>query len=147
MKAIMVILILAISVGLAYADPRMETVGNFCHMILDADNTDNEIFVAGCNSQIVVDDDAKTASGYIKITRWMPREEARAILGDRKRRLSFTSDDSGTPCVMVESNGTEYESNVWESKIMVRRPWRHMNKVVYKLYCLNGERQPPPQDQ
>ena len=107
-------------------------------MILDPNNTDNEIFVAGCNAQIVADGAGK-ATGYIKIIRWMPKEEAQAILGDNERRLSFSSDDSDTACAMVDSNDNEYNSNDWESKIIVRRPWRKLNKVVYKLYCRNGQ--------
>ena len=140
MKGIIIFLILTFAASLAYADPRMETRDNFCHMILDPDNTDNEVFVAGCNSQIVADGNGN-ATGYLKLTRWMPKEEAQAILGDNERRLSFTSGESGTACAMVDSNGTQYNSNDWESKIIVRRPWRRINKVVYKLYCRNGAEQ------
>lgn len=140
MKSIVVLLILVIVVGFAYADPRMETRDNFCHMILDPNNTNNEVFVAGCNSQIVADGNGN-ATGYLKITRWMPKEEAQVILGDNDRRLSFTSGESDTACAMVDSNGTQYNSNDWESKIIVRRPWRRINKVVYKLYCRNGAQQ------
>ena len=41
-----------VTVNAASADPRMETNNNFCHFILDPVNTDNEIFVAGCDSAI-----------------------------------------------------------------------------------------------
>jgi hypothetical protein len=32
----------------------METNNNFCHFILDPDNTDHEVFLAGCNAIITV---------------------------------------------------------------------------------------------
>ena len=139
MKSIVVLIILVTFVGFAYADPRMETTDNFCHMILDPQNTDNEIFVSGCDSQIVTDNGV--ATGYFRTIRWMPREEAKALFGDRQRRLSFTSDESNTNCAMVDSNGTEYASGDWDSQIILRMPWRRMNKVVYKLYCRNGQQE------
>lgn len=137
MKSIIIGLMMVLTAGIASADPRMEINDNFCHMILDATNTDNEIFVAGCNAQIVADGNGG-ATGYVMITRWMPREEAQAMLGEDDQQLSFTSDGSDAPCRMVESNGTTYESNDWESRIIFKRPWKEINKVVYYLYCRDG---------
>lgn len=34
------------------ADPRMEINDNFCHFILDPNDTDNGIFVANCRAEI-----------------------------------------------------------------------------------------------
>lgn len=93
------------------ADPRMETNDNFCHFILDINNTDNEIFVAGCDSSITVLEDpaeagltaggrevAETgtdrtgyvASGYAKVVKKMPNEAAPLPPGEK---LEFSSRD------------------------------------------------------
>jgi hypothetical protein len=135
----------------AFADPRMETNKNFCHFILNADNTDNEGFLAGCDSVITVVEkvaaavNAQTncteqnyvASGYALVTKDMPL--AAAPLAPNNT-LRFTSDDSAVPCTMVESNGRAYKSNKWRSSIKVGRPNKNgIVTVYYELFCQDGQ--------
>ncbi len=140
----------------AYADPRMETNKNFCHFILDPANTDNEVFFAGCNSIIttlekveaVENATTKTteceesnyiASGYAKRSKQMPPEAAPLAPGTT---LVLTSDDSDTPCTMVESNGRAYKSHNWTSTITVG-PVKRKNGLVavqYEIFCQDGQR-------
>ncbi len=115
----------------AYADPRMETNDNFCHFILEATNTDHEVFLAGCNPTITVAvvtatasspqvqcDENRVASGYATATKVMTEASAPLPAGGT---LTLTSKDSDTPCTMVESNGREYTSNSWQSVITVSK--------------------------
>ena len=139
----------------------MEINDNFCHSILDPIDTDNEVFVAQCQPVITVEKkiesdtetqenpeaeettedkiycDGYTARGYSRVTRKIPEIASPIPAGEE---LVFTSDDSETRCVMVESNGREYRSRDWISSIKVSRPnKRGMVWVVYELVCLNGE--------
>ena len=130
MKYFILILSLFVMAGTAAADPRMEVTDNFCHFILDPNNTDNEIFLGGCDGKIAVVDGV--ATGYVRIIEWLPRQEANALVP--KGGVRFTSGDSDAACALVDSNGTQYNSNKWESSIKVSR-----GKLVYKLYCRNGQ--------
>ena len=140
-----------ILIAIASADPRMETNNNFCHFILNADNTDNEVFLAGCNSIITVVEKVAAAanmkincteqnyvaSGYATVTKEMPVAAAPLAPGTT---LRFTSDDSVEPCTMVESNGRAYKSNKWKSSIKVGRA--NKNNIVtvhYELFCQDGQ--------
>ena len=135
MKRILACLLFVFSLHLfvalpAYADPRMETNNNFCHFILEAANTDHELFLAGCDPTITVaivtptagspqvqcDDENRIASGYATATRVMTAAAAPLPAG---QTLTLTSNDSDTPCTMVESNGRAYTSNSWQSVITV----------------------------
>jgi hypothetical protein len=142
----------------AMADPRMETNDNFCHFIFDPLDTDNEIFVAGCNATIVVMTGGVTkmvsgeqksngepqvqcseyvASGYGTATRAVPIAASTLPVGTT---LKFTSDDSQTPCTMVESNGRQYISYNWESKIrVVSGITSGTVKIIYQLTCRDGK--------
>lgn len=161
LSLLMVSMCLLIATGLS-ADPRMETNNNFCHFILDIDNTDNEIFMAGCNSVItVVEKVVETnstkmssvgctpyiANGYAKVEKVIPQALAPLPPGEE---LVLTSEMSETPCTMVESNGRAYSSKNWKSTIRVqkinnqRTGQRTINNnnyltVQYELVCLNGE--------
>jgi hypothetical protein len=131
------------------ADPRMETNSNFCHFILDPVNTDNEVFMAGCDSQIttieVVPSGTKTnqvacenaaASGYGEVVKVIPSAASSLKPGQAAR---FTSEDSETPCTMVESNGRAYTSYNWQSIIRVEATnQRGFVKVFYRLLCQDG---------
>jgi hypothetical protein len=141
----------------AFADPRMETTKNFCHFILSPDNTDNEVFIAGCDSSIVTvvkevtqelgADKAGSgkpnvactntvAYGYGTVTKEIPQVLVPIPVGTT---LTYTSNDSATPCTMVESNDRSYVSSVWESRIKVAKSsTRGFVKVVYQLYCGEG---------
>ena len=128
----------------ANADPRMETNKNFCHFILDPDNTDNEVFAAGCDSVITVVEkpvsadkgkiacEEYVASGYGTLTRILPPT---AIPLPPGTQITFTSKDSNTPCTMVESNGRAYKSYKWQSTIKVDNLKKGLVKVTYELLC------------
>jgi len=159
MKKIFSVLLMVMIVHLcgafpAAADPRMETNKNFCHFILDPANTDNEVFFAGCNSIITTVEKVETAailepkpnvpecsyvaSGYAKRSKQMPPEAAPLASGTT---LTLTSDDSGTPCTMVESNGRAYKSHNWKSTISVGDVKKRNNlvTVTYELFCQDGQ--------
>jgi hypothetical protein len=153
MSRMPVALVLSVAIGLAAAppaaaDPRMETNRNFCHFIMDPANTDNEVFVAGCDSAITtvevppppdtmgISCENRVATGYGERTVVVPQ----ASIGIRPGTvLSFTSADSDPACTMVESNGRAYRSHNWRSKIQVeatRRPGQV--RVRHTLLCLDG---------
>jgi hypothetical protein len=140
------------------ADPRMEINDNFCHFILDPLNTDNEVFESGCNATIVTLTGNMTrmvvgeqesngnpraqcseyvASGYGTVTKQVPVSAVALPIGTV---LKFSSDDSDTPCTMVESNGRQYISYNWESKIrVVQGNAIGMMKIIYQLTCKDGK--------
>ena len=150
----------------ASADPRMEISDNFCHCILDPIDTDNEVFIADCQPFVTVEKspennmepeenveseentedekyleneihcDGYTAKGYAKVARRAPEVAAPLLAGQAR---IITSEDSKTPCVMVDSNGREYKSRNWVSSIKVSRPNKNgLVWVVYELICLDG---------
>jgi hypothetical protein len=135
----------------AFADPRMETNNNFCHFILDTNNTDNEVFVAGCDSIIAVVENIEKskstsiqcdrpylASGYAKVQKMMPQTAAPLLPGETLRFTSTKSSD--IPCTMVESNGRQYTSYIWKSTITVRASNQNgFVNVVYELFCQDGQ--------
>jgi hypothetical protein len=146
MKKLFIIFFLLVFVHLsvsftAFADPRMEINKNFCHFILDPNNTDNEVFMAGCNAEITVTENVATASqntkivpeniknvehlintacedyvasGYSIVKKWIPVEAAPLL---PTTSIVITSNDSEYPCTMVESNGRAYKSYKWRSTI------------------------------
>jgi hypothetical protein len=130
------------------ADPRMETNKNFCHFILDPDNTDNEIFMAGCDSVITVVEKAANAthaqiqcnenavaSGYATVKKVVPLAAAPLPTGETS---VLTSDMSDTPCTMVESNGRAYQSKKWQSTIKVDPGKKGFVTVSFELFCQDG---------
>jgi hypothetical protein len=137
----------------------MEIRDNFCHWILDPDDTDNEVFVADCAAYITVEKpetdplepqsleeekvvevepvcEGRLATGYAKVVKKVRENAAPLPVGER---AVFTSEISDAPCVMVTSNKT-YKSHDWVSSIKVNR---HKNgdmvKVIYELTCYDGE--------
>ena len=156
MKKIFVLSLFVVSMWLLMvmeisADPRMETNRNFCHFILDATNTDNEVFMAGCDSVITVEENVAeigavqmsssvlcnyVASGYGKVEKVIPLAITPLPPGNT---LTFTSDTSGTPCTMVESNGRAYKSYNWKSTIRVLRKNANYVTVQYELICQDGQ--------
>jgi hypothetical protein len=154
MKRVSVVVLL-ISVHIIFAvtasaDPRMETNDNFCHFILNADNTDNEVFLAGCDSVITVvekvaeaggvtakcEENNYMASGYATVTKTVPQAAAPIPPGTTRK---FTSDNTDTPCTMVESNGRQYRSQKWQSIIRVSPAVRKNPVTVsYEIICQEG---------
>jgi len=140
-----------IVVAIASADPRMETNNNFCHFILDPNNTDNEVFVADCGAVITTvektvnsktvrikcEENNRIASGYATVTRVVPQAASPIPQGTT---VLFTNADSGTPCTMVESNGRAYTSTKWQSTIKAGTATRKgLVTVQYELFCQEGE--------
>lgn len=132
------------------ADPRMETNNHFCHFILNAGNTDNEVFLAGCDSVItVVEKEAagtpkdavncstRVATGFGSATRTLPIQASPLPPGTSK---VFTSANSETPCTMVESNGRAYTSHNWKSiiKVDATGPNKAWVQVHYQVFCKEG---------
>ena len=154
MKIVSVLLLLIfvhiIFAATASADPRMETNDNFCHFILNAENTDNEVFLAGCDSLITVvekvagaegvtakcEESNYMASGYATVTKTVPQAAAPIPPGTTRK---FTSTDTDTPCTMVESNGRQYRSQKWQSTIRVSAAVRkNPVAVYYEIICQEG---------
>ena len=153
MKRIFMLFLLGVSAYLlaavaVSADPRMETNKNFCHFILDPDNTDNEIFVAGCDSVITVVEkpvnaanaqiqcyENAAASGYAMVKKLVLLGAAPLPTGDTS---VLTSDESDTPCTMVESNGRAYKSKTWRSTIKVDPAKKGFVTVSFELFCQDG---------
>lgn len=141
MKYFVILLGVFIMAGVASADPRMETLDNFCHYILSAENTDNEIFMAGCGSRIKVFDGI--AQGYARVESIVGEKEISAL---RLRPVWITSKDSDAACAMVDSNGTQYLSDYWTSQIKFNTTYyrdynnrfRKKVTVFYELICRDG---------
>jgi len=140
-----------LAVATASADPRMETNKDFCHFILDPNNTDNEVFAADCGSVITTiekivnsetvhikcEENNRIASGYATVTRVVQQAASPILPGTT---VIFTSGDSATPCTMVESNGRAYTSSKWQSTIKAGTATRKgFVTVQYELFCQEGE--------
>jgi hypothetical protein len=155
MKKRIALLLLLIAVHLpavptASADPRMETNKDFCHFILNPDNTDNEVFVADCGSVITTiekivssgtahiqcEENNRVASGYATVIRVVQQAASPISPGTT---VTFTSGDSATPCTMVESNGRAYTSTKWQSTIKAGTASKKGLVIVqYELFCQEG---------
>jgi hypothetical protein len=155
MKKIIFLLLLLVAmqlmlIAIASADPRMETNDNFCHFILDPNNTDNEVFMADCGAMITTVEKTVTttmikstcetsnriASGYATVTNVVPQAASPVLPGTT---VLFTNADSATPCTMVESNGRAYTSTKWQSSIKagpVNR--RGLVTLQYEVFCQEG---------
>jgi hypothetical protein len=135
MKTI-IILAIVLFAAITWADPRIEINDNFCHFILNPNNTDREIFVGGCDGRIFTNGNG-VARGFIKIVQLLATQEANVMLGAENEYI-FTNDDSDTPCTLVDSNGTEYVSDNWKS-VIVYNP--KTERLVYKLICRQAQQQ------
>ena len=109
------------------ADPRMEVNDNFCHFMHDYINDDNETFVAGANPVISVAQDQTSANGYCLVKRKLLKEQI-----NHDYKVNLTSDNSDETCAMVESNGTQYNSDTWTSSITVTPIYKYKRVYVKK---------------
>lgn len=134
MKKLSVIMatVLCLCFGTVYADPRMEVNDTFNHVILETGDTDNEVFIANTDPNIVV----KNGRAWGFVDNMVKNPKFRDVFPDPVTR--FSSEQGGGPCTMVESNGTEYVSMDWVQ--VVRRQNNHPNVIYYRLECRNGER-------
>jgi len=148
--SLVVLLLWLVSAGVATADPRMETNKDFCHFILDPLNTDNEYFVADCGAVIMTtektaeagtakiqcEESNRVATGYATAVKTLPQTASPLAVG---ATVMFTSDNSDTPCTMVESNGRAYTSNKWQSTIKaVRNSKKGFVTLQYEIFCEEG---------
>ena len=108
MKGLMLVIIIGLS-GVLHADQRMETVGGFCHFVINPDNEDNEIFVSNCVSSIVQNNN-RTGTGWV-----LKKVKYPGILLPVSN-LMLTGAETGINCVMVDSNGTTYVTQDWISR-------------------------------
>lgn len=146
--------LILINVSFVSADPRMEINDNFCHAILDTDDTDNEVFVSECSPSLVVNTieaadlmvekdthmdttcTYKKATGFASVIKIMP--EATAPL-PATTELIYTSGETTSKCTMVDSNGTKYKSVDWISRIKVSEQKEGYVRVIYEVTCFDGE--------
>ncbi len=97
-----------IMTGVAFADPRMEATDNFCHFILDGNDTDSEIFWPGCNSPITAYEG--NASAYVLRTMYNSKQIATDIPGEGKRSFVFYGTDSQEYATMVSNMQDDFGS-------------------------------------
>ena len=135
MKAIYLMVLVLFS-SVVQADQRFETVGGFCHFVLNPENDDNEVFFANCQNSIVQNNDG-TGRGSTIIEVKYPFGSAPI-----EKTLILTGEETGIPCVMVDSNGTTYSTLDWTSKYQYRPPrGKNRSTVIYEMICSNGQQQ------
>lgn len=121
----------------AIADQRFETVGGFCHFItpegFQTGNDDNEVFFANCLNYIRQKSDG-TGEGTTKVTATAPKNANVIDLVS----YSTSGAQTGEDCVMVDSNGTTYVTQDWNSEYKVMG---HSGKIEYSLACRNAAQQ------
>ena len=123
------LLALALFIGfqMAHAGPRIETRDNFCHFVDDPDDSDAEHFISNCPSRITTDNNG-IANGVAYVRRKEPAWTA-------IQSNTWTYADTGVPCVMVDSNGTEYHSRSFRSTVKVGAIRGSLKWVTYSLNC------------
>jgi hypothetical protein len=129
----------------AQADQRFETVGGFCHFVTPEGfataNDDNEVFFANCENSIRQNNDA-TGSGSTLVEVDYPLG-ALPFTG----KFAYSGAETGIDCVMVDSNGTAYVTQDWdsvyESKIKYHKKTNEPQKaeIKYSITCRNGAQQ------
>ena len=97
------------------ADQRFETNNGFCHFVLNPNNADNEAFFANCLNTIVQNNDG-TGTGTTYIEAQFPIGYAPIT-----ESLTLTGDETGIPCNMVDSNGTQYTTTDWTSEYILKK--------------------------
>lgn len=135
MKKFLVLFLLFAFVPMSYADPRIEVNqdNTFAHFILDADDTDNEVFMGSLDVVGITVVNNK-ANGFARFFSF-DKDVGRTLVpgSENQRKYSFTYEDTGVPCTIVDSNGTEYRSTDYISVVYVKKSYTNM-----KLKCFNG---------
>jgi hypothetical protein len=85
------------------------------------------VFVADCGPVISVRDGV--ADGYARVT----KKVARGMMDS-----TAISSNATAECVMVESNGTEYRTTRWMTRVRVIQGWGFHAYAVFELYCYDG---------
>ena len=138
----------------AVADQRMETRDGFCHAVtpegFQTANDDNEVFLSNCVNSIRQDADGNGDGSYVMKVKYPD--------GAAPFLASYTTSgaETGINCVMVDSNGTNYVTQDWDStyKVKIKRypvrqhgneskPWTYKKvaEIEYRLACRNGAQQ------
>ncbi len=131
------------------ADHRMETVGEFCHIPVDAVDTNNEKFIGGCENHITPVNGVATgyASGVMEHVYWQAAIATLDIAAvsnawnAQKDYVLRVPCEQGNVCNMVDSNGTTYRTSECWSQLTLppMRAW--YTDVRYELYCFGGAAQ------
>jgi len=96
------LLLLSLSVS---ANPEMNSEDNYSHLPLNANNANNELNIGGVSGHIVKNGDG-TADGLLIYK----------VKGYPAMDTEFSEDTApGLTCELVEGNGTQYNSEDWES--------------------------------
>ena len=144
MKKCCALLLIVLLPTIVWADPRMETRGNFCHFIHNIDNSDDESFIADCGSQISVNDTRGVAHGFAYVERkrvpvFLDEIAMQLEQGDKAAVVITSQDFKGLACTLVDSNGVVYESDSWVNQIFYQAKGKRFGKVVYQLHCFNAK--------
>lgn len=124
-------------IGMVSADPRIEVNDNFCHVPYDEQNDDNESFLAGCNGRVTVTNGVADGIGVVKES-WVPVASVPVEINEKKRSGEVRLSGPTTPftCVLVDSNGTQYETAVWSVRTFVRRHRKSsIGRATYEIFC------------
>lgn len=130
-----------------FADARIEVTDNFCHAPWDNGNTDNEAYLSNCGAVLNVTNGI--ADGYAILVKKHvsvsaipvsidPRDTDEYPTGEAS--VSTSGADSGAACVMVDSNGTNYQAASWDVVTTAEREsQRWLATVTYQIECWNGQ--------
>jgi len=128
---------LAITFSLStYADQRFETVGGFCHFVTPEGfataNDDNEVFFANCENSIRQTADG-SGEGSTKVIVQYPKGAE-----PFEETYKTSGAETGIDCNMVDSNGTQYTTQDWDS---VYKVMGKAGKIAYSVTCRNAAQQ------
>ena len=126
-----------------YADARIESRDNFCHVPRNEANVDDESFVAGCDGDLSVTGNrvkgesivTRIRHGYMFPEDMLPGEDTP---GGVKSTIVI-GQNTGTNCVMVDTNNTEYQGGSWVAEHRIERTKKAGEFLVtYRLSCFGG---------
>ena len=113
-----VVLMFALFTVGAAADQRMETRDGFCHAVtpegFQTANDDNEVFLSNCVNSIRQDADGNGDGSFVMKVKYPD--------GSYPFGGNYTTSgaETGINCVMVDSNGTNYVTQDWDSTYKVK---------------------------
>lgn len=141
-KSFLIILFVSLTVMsfTVLADPRIEVVGNFCHVPFDPADDDNESFLADCGGVVTVEN--QVADGFAVVQKTHIPLRALPIRpgeGETKAEIRLSGDDAGFTCTLVDSNGVNYQTTQWSVwTLAVQSPHPAMGDATYEVFCFNA---------
>lgn len=123
-----ILLLLALAVSFtALADSRMDLRGaGTCHFVTTAMDPDAEVKLNFCEITITSNSDG-TVNGQATVEKRQ--------MEDRPARAYLSGWNIGAPCVVIDDEGREYESqNYWNMIV----PPKHVDWTSFFLYCQNA---------